>query len=296
MRTGDGERLTRQHFGDLLRRPWYMTVLVVVPCAAMVGFAAAQNAPFAIGAPIVLALAILIAGRGWAAGRAKQEVLTGFARRHGLEMRMDPVTTPSWTPLLRAGDERRTEVSLTGAIDGMPVHIAHYTYTEIKRTTDSKGHTRTEREHHHFTIGMTEVHEATDVLPALYLKPDAGLFDFGAGWLNTGDLTRCETESVRFNERYKGWHRREQDPIALRRFLDPSTIDTLANHPMHLGVEMAGGSLLVYMEGHCADSGELQGMVDALAMMRRCALAAARVSEPSPASPGPAAASHPPPA
>ena len=296
MRTGDGERLTRQHFRDLLRRPWYMAVLVIVPCAALVGFAAAQNAYLAIGAPVVLALLILILGRGWAAGKAEREVLAGFARRHGLEMRTNPVTTPSWTPLLRAGDERRTEVSLTGAVDGMPVHIAHYTYTEIRHTTDSKGNSRTEREDHDFTVAITEVHEATGVLPALYLKPDAGLFDFGDGWLSTGDLARCETESVRFNERYKGWHRREQDPIALRRFLDPSTIDALANHPMHLGVEMAGGSLLVYMNGHCADSGELQGLVDALAMMRRCALAAARVSEPSPASPGPPAASLPPPA
>ena len=296
MRTGDGERLTRQHFGDLLRRPWYLSVLVIVPCAALVGFAYAQNAAFAIGAPILLAGGILLAGRGWAAGKARHQVLSGFAAAHGLQMQEDPVTTPSWTPLLRAGDERRSDVALTGTIDGMPVHIAHYTYTEITHTTDSKGHRRTEREDHDFTVAITEVHEANDVLPTLYLKPDGGLFDFGDGWLSTGDMTRCETESVRFNERYKGWHREAQDPMVLRRFLDPSTVDALANHPLHLGVEIAGGSLLVYIKGHCADSGELRGMVDALAMLRRCLLAAARVSEPSPASPGPPAASYPPPA
>ena len=296
MRTGDGERLTRQHFCELLRRPWYMAVLVLVPCAAMVGFAAAQNAAGAIGAPIVLVLAILILGRGWAAGKAKHQVLGAFAQAHGLELRRNPVTTPSWTPLLRAGDERRTEVSLTGTVGGLPVHIAHYTYTEITHTTDKNGQSRTQREDHDFTVAMTEVHEATEVLPALYLKPDGGLFDFGDGWLSTGSLARCETESTRFNERYKGWHHEGQNPLVLRRFLDPSTIDALANHPMHIGVEMAGGSLLVYVEGHCADTGELRGMVDVLAMMRRCALAAARVSEPSPASPVPPAASHPPPA
>ena len=290
MRTGDGERLTSRYFGELLRRPWYMAVLVIVPCAAMVGFAAAQRTAWAIGAPIVLALGILIAGRGWAAGRAKQEVLSGFARRHGLQMHSDPATTPPSTPLLRAGDERRTEVSLTGTIDGMPVHIAHYTYTEITQRTDSKGHTRTERDDHHFTIAVTEVPDVAGVLPTLYLKPDGGLFDIGDGWLSTGGLTRCETESVRFNERYRGWHREAQDPIVLRRLLDPSTVDALANHPLHFGVEIAGGSLLVYIRGQCADSGELQGMVEALAMMRRCALAAARVSEPLPASPGPPAA------
>ena len=70
MRTGDGARLTRQHFRDLLRRPWYMTLLVVLPCAALVGFAYAQNAAFAIGAPIALVLGILLAGHGWASGKA----------------------------------------------------------------------------------------------------------------------------------------------------------------------------------------------------------------------------------
>ena len=294
MRTGDGERLTREHFGALLRRPWYLTLLVVAPSAAMVAFAAAQNTAWAIGAPLALAGGILIAGRGWAAGKATRQVLTGFATAHALQLQEDP-PTPAWTPLLRAGDERRTEVALSGTIDGMPVQIAHYTYTDITHRTDSKGHGHTEREDHDFTIAMTEVHEATSVLPTLYLKPDGGLFDFGDGWLSTGDMTRCETESVRFNERYRTWHRETQDPLVLRRFLDPSTVDALANHPLHFGVEITGGSLLIYIEGHCADSGELSGLVDALAMMRRCALAAARVSAPAPASPAAPAASFPPP-
>ena len=282
MRTGDGARLTRQYFKDLLARPWYMAVLVIVPCAAMVGFAAAGSAPWAIGAPLALAAAILLLGHGWASGRARRQVLTAFAAARGLTLDERPVTCPSWTPLLRAGDERRMDTVLGGTIDGMPVQIGHYTYTEITHSTDSKGHSRTEREDHDFTVAFTEVHEAVTQIPSLYLKPDGGLFDIGDGWLKTGGMTRCETESVRFNERYKGWHRAEQDPLVLRRFLDPSTVDGLANHPLHYGVEINGGSLLLYIKGHCADTGELDGLVDALADMRRCVLAAARVSEPSP--------------
>lgn len=296
MRTGDGERLTREKFRALLRSPWYVALLVLVPCGAMVGFAAAQNAALAIGSPIVLALAILLAGRGWAAGQARRQVLVGFAAVHGLQIEEDPMSSPAWTPLLRAGDERRMRWALTGSVGGMPVHLGHYTYTEIKTSTDSDGHTRTERDNHHFTVASTDVGDAMSAIPSLYLKPDGGLFDFGDGWLSTADLARCETESVRFNERYKGWHRREQDPMVLRRFLDPSTVDALANHPLHLGVELQAGRLLVYIDGHCADSGELGALVDALATLRRCLLAAARVSAPSPASPvPPPAASFPPP-
>lgn len=280
LRTGDGERLTREKFRALLGRTWFLAVLVLVPCAAMVGFAYAGNAPFAIGAPIALAIAILLIGRGWAAGEAREQVLQGFAAAHGFALDEDPAT-PGWTPLLRAGDEREMDVAMTGSFEGAPVLIGHYTYTDVTHTTDKDGQSRTERTDHDFTIASTDVTAAAAALPTFYLKPDRGLFDIGDGWLQTGGMTRCETESVRFNERYKGWHRSEQDLMILRRFLDPSTVDALANHPLRFGVEVSGGCLLVYIPDHCADSGELGGLLDALAMVRRCLLAAARVSEPA---------------
>ena len=296
LKTGDGARLTRQKFRELLDKPWYAALLVLVPCAVL-AFAASQGSvPWAIGGPLGAAALILAIGHGWASGKAREEVLRTFATARGLTFDDDPSISPTWTPLLRAGDERELDISLSGSVDGMPLHVGHYTYTEISTTTDSEGRTSTQREDHHFTIASTEVSAAMAALPTLYIKPDTGLFDIGDGWLSTGDMTRCETESVRFNKRYKAWHRTDQDPMVLRRFLDPSTVDTLANHPLHFGVEMTGGRLLLYIKGRCADSGELGALVDALASLRRCLLEAARVSEPAPASPSQPAASLPPPA
>lgn len=295
LRTGDGERLTRQKFRELLDRPWYAALLLVVPCALLVYAAYRGSVAWAIAGPLAAIAITLLIGHSWAAGQARRQVLMTFASLRGMSFDDDPVT-PAWTPLLRAGDERRMDLALSGTVDGMPLYVGHFTYTEIRHTTDSKGNRRTERTDYDFTVAATEVDAAAGALPTLYLKPDEGLFDWGDGWLSTGDMTKCETESVRFNERYKAWHRENQDPLVLRRFLDPSTVDALANHPLHFGVELSGGRLLVYIESHCADSGELSALVDALAMLRRCLLEAARVSEPGPASPAPPAASFPPPA
>ena len=289
MRTGDGARLTADKFRALLASPWYATLLALVPASALAYFSWRGETAWMIAAPVLAAGAILLLGHSWAAAQARREILQAFALARGLAMEEDP-PVPDWTPLLGAGDERRMHLALTGAVDGMPLYLGHYTYTDVRHTTDAKGNSRTERDDHDFTVAVTDVSAALLQLPALYLKPDGGLFDFGDGWLSTGGMTRCETESFRFNERFKGWHRDDQDALVLRRFLDPSTVEALANHPLDLGIELCAGRLLVYIEGHCADSGELAGLVDVLALVRRCVLDAARVSAPAPASPGPPAA------
>ena len=275
MRTGDGDRLRAEKFAGLRRKPWYQSLLVLPACAALVYFAAQQNVVAALAVPAGLVAAILIGGYAWADSSARKEVMRNFAAARGLAFLGD-ASPPTFTPLLRAGDEREMSCVMTGPTGGMEVLLGHYTYTDIREYTDSKGNRHRDRTDHDFTIVTTSVEPAMVALPSLYLKP-RGFLGLGSGWLKTGNLAECETESDRFNDRFKAWHREDQDPMVLRRFLDPSTIDTLANHPLDLGVEISAGQLLVYIEDHCADSGELGGLLDLLAFVRGAVFAAARV-------------------
>jgi hypothetical protein len=288
LRTGDGERLRKQKFSELLHRAWYQALLVLLPCAALVIGAVMQSWPVAIGAPAVLVAGVLIGGRAWAGSAARKQIVSAFAATHGLTF-MDEIDPPGMMPLLRAGDERKMTCAMRGPLQGMEVLLAHFTYTDVTYRTDSKGHTSRDEEDHDFTVAMTPVAESSAALPALHLRP-RGFLGLAGGWSKGPDLDECETESVRFNERFKAWHAEGQDPMVLRRMLDPSTVDALANHPLDLGVEMCAGHLLVYVEDHLGDSGELQGLVDALALLRGAVFAAARVqpvSAPAPASHGP---------
>lgn len=288
MRTGDGERIRRQKFSELLRTGWFVALLVVVPAIVLVLAAAYGNALVAIGAAAAAAGLTLLAGYGHATEQARDAVLSGFAAARGLTF-VDAMDPPPLTPLLVAGDERKMDCAMHGAVEAMPLTLGHFTYTEITRSTDSDGNTRTDRHDHDFTVALTDVDDALTQLPTLHLRPRSNLPGWGSGWLNTRGLEKAETESVRFNERFKVWHRESQDPMVLRRLLDPSVIDTLANQALPIGVELSAGTLLVYVKGHCSDSGELAALVDVLGYLRRCVLDAARppVVAPAPVSQGP---------
>jgi hypothetical protein len=274
LRTGDGERLRKQKLSELLHTTWFVGLLVILPSLALVIGASQGSTPLAIGAPIAVVFVLLLLGNGWAAGEAEEAVVESFATRHGLTLLGD-IDPPPLTPLLVAGDERTLEWAMTGLVVPMEVLLGHYTYTDITVRHDKNG-THRDREDHPFTIATTDVEAILQILPTLHLRPRGGLFSFGSGWLRTGGLRSVETESVRFNERFQTWVRDEQDDLVVRRVLDPSVIDTLANHPLEFGVELSAGQLLVHIPGHCSDSGELDGLLDALAFVRTTVLDACR--------------------
>lgn len=271
MRTGDGARLRKQKFAELRGRSWYQALLVVVPCAALVLGASQQATGFAIGAPIVVLGLLLGGGYAWADHAARREVVCTFAAARGLTF-LDRIDPPSITPLLRAGDERKMTCAMTGTTEGMDVLLAHFTYTDVTHDADGDR----QETNHTFTVATTGVEPTMLAMPTLHLRP-RGFMDFGSGWLKTGGLAKCETESLAFNERFKAWHREDQDAMVLRRLLDPSNVDRLANHPLKFGVELTAGQLLVYTEGHAGDSGELAALLEILGFLRAALFAAARV-------------------
>ena len=79
---------------------------------------------------------------------------------------------PAATPLLRKGDDRYAERTLTGPLaDGVDGTLALYTYED--ETTDSDGNRQTN--YYHYTLGLVEVPECVAHVPELYCQRKFGL-------------------------------------------------------------------------------------------------------------------------
>ena len=104
--------------------------------------------------------------------RAADAFFEVYAAQRGLTLIDGRGPLPPATPLLRKGDDRYAERTLTGPLaDGVDGTLALYTYEE--ETTDSEGNRETN--YYRYTVGLVEVPECAAYVPELYCQRKFGL-------------------------------------------------------------------------------------------------------------------------
>lgn len=244
----DANDLRGFHFKRLMRKPltWVLIVVFVVAAgvagAALIGPAiggAAAVGVFFIAVVIVFAIADHLAADAFFAA---------YAQEHGLALGGKGPLPPA-TPLLRKGDDRYAERTLSGPIAAdCEGTLALYTYEE--ETTDSEGNRQTN--YYHYTLGLVEVPECATHVPELYCQRKFGL----RALEKFEDVFRAKKERVRLesealDEKYEIFAGKDQDAVWLRQLFAPTFIVWLTESaPKKFAFELVDGTLCCYVNGH----------------------------------------------
>lgn len=263
----DANDLRGFHFKRLMRKPltWILIGVFVIAAgvagAALIGPAIGGAA--AVGV-FVIALVIVFA---IADSMAADAFFAAYAQEHGLTLGGKGPLPPA-TPLLRKGDDRYADRTLTGKIAaGCEGTLALYTYEE--ETTDSEGNRETN--YYHYTLGLVEVPECVAHLPELYCQRKFGLRaleKFEDAF--RGDKERVKLESEALDEKYEIFATKEQDAIWLRRLFAPTFIVWLTESaPKKFAFELVDGALCCYVNGHKEDAEDLDEIATATAAVAK---------------------------
>jgi len=251
----DADDLRGHYFKQLLRKP-LTQALVAAPAiaggvagAAIVGpgvGAAAFLAALLVALLIVFAIADSHSEGAFFDHYANQRQMTVGGKR----------ALPPFTPLLRKGDDRYAERTLTGPLaDDLDGIVALYTYEE--ETTDSKGNRQTN--YYRYTIGLAQVSECAALVPELYCQRKFGLRALEKlEDAFRGSKKRVTLESEALDERYEIFAAEAQDQVWLRRLFSPTFIVWLGEEaPEKFAFELVEGMLCCYVSGHKESAEEL---------------------------------------
>ncbi|HMJ74155.1 MAG TPA: hypothetical protein VK471_12435 [Solirubrobacterales bacterium] len=251
----DANDLRGFHFKRLLGKPLTWALLAIfaiaagVACAIFLGpaiGAAAAAATLLLGLLVVFAIAD---------SQAEDAFFSAYAARRGLALAGRGPLPPA-TPLLRKGDDRYAERSMSGplaaGVDGL---LALYTYED--ETTDSEGNRQTN--YYRYTVGLAQVPECTGFVPELYCQRKSGLRALEkVEDVFRGSKERVKLESEALDERYEIFVREGQDAVRLRRLFSPTFIVWLTDSaPEKFAFELVDGTLCCYVHGHKKKAPEL---------------------------------------
>ena len=255
----DANDLRGHHFSRLMRMPLTLTLIaaltaiVFVACLVFVGAAVGAG-----GALVALLLGIVIvfviADR-----RAANDFFEVYAANRGLTLIHGRGRLPQATPLLRKGDDRYSERTLTGPVaDGFDGTLALFTYEE--ETRDSDGDTQTN--YYRYTLGLVEVPDCAGFVPELYCQRKFGLRaleKFEDAF--RGNKERVTLESEELLDKYEIFATKEQDAVWLRGLFSPSFIVWLADSaPDKFAFELVDGTLCCYVNGHKENAAALDAI------------------------------------
>jgi hypothetical protein len=251
----DANDLRGFHFRRLLSSK--LTWVLILGATLAAGTAAAIFVGLAVGGGAALAaflLSLLIAF-GVADSRAEDAFFGVYAQQRGLELG-GRAPLPPTTPLLRKGDDRYAERTLSGPFaEGVEGILALYTYEE--ETTDSKGNRQTN--YYRYTVGLVPVPECVELVPELYCQRKFGLraLEGLEDAFRTGK-ERVELESEALDERYEIFAGKGQDAGWLRQLFAPTFIVWLNDSaPEKFAFELVEGTLCCYVSGHRKKAEEL---------------------------------------
>jgi hypothetical protein len=263
----DANDLRGFHFKRLMRKPltWILigafTIAAGVAAGALIGPAiggAAAVVVFLVGIVIVFAIAD---------SQAADAFFQIYAEQHSLVLGgRGPL--PAATPLLRKGDDRYAERTLSGAIGtGIEGTLALYTYED--ESTDSEGNRQTN--YYHYTLGLVQVPECVDRVPELYCQRKFGLRSlekFEDVFRRSKERVKLESEVL--DDKYEIFAGNEQDAVWLRQLFAPTFIVWLTDGaPKKFAFELVNGTLCCYVNGHKEDAEDLDSIAAATAAVAK---------------------------
>lgn len=253
----DANDLRGFHFRQLMGKTltW---VLIGIEVILIGGFLAVYVSPAIGGAAAVAAFLLgLLAVFAIAGSRAEQGFFETYAARHGLELGgRSPL--PETTPLLRKGDDRYAERTLSGRLDeglgGVEGILALYTYED--EDTDASGNRQTN--YYRYTVALIPVPECVPHVPELYCCRKSGLRSLEKLEDVFRSTERVHLESEALAERYEIFAGKEQDQVWLRRLFSPTFVVWLGEEaPKKFAFELVDGTLCCFVSGHKKSAEEL---------------------------------------
>lgn len=263
----DANDLRGFHFRRLLGKPltWVLIALFTIAAgvagAALIGPAVGGGAAVAVfGLSLLIVFAI-------ADSRAEEAFFQAYAQQHGLELG-GRAPLPPTTPLLRRGDDRYAERTLSGPFaDGVEGILALYTYED--ETTDSDGNRETN--YYRYTVGLVPVPECAQLVPELYCQRKFGLRSlekFEDVFRHSKERVKMESEVL--DRKYEIFAGKEQDANWLRQLFAPTFIVWLTDSaPKKFAFELVGGTLCCYVSGHKKKAEELEEVSAATAAVAK---------------------------
>jgi hypothetical protein len=251
------------HLKRLLNSRRYAWALALGCGGTFLAAAAADHLLIAALAPVGVAVATLIMADTSARRLAAADFFTGFARRHDFTY-TDSLELLEATPLLGAGDRRRCEHYMEGALSpdlpGVRVGMAHYTYEVSSERTDRRGRTIESWTPYRFTICVVDLQNAIGSFPGVFLSRRRGLLGRIGGdtWLDYHRMRPVELESSTLASKYELYVRRSQDDTRLLELFKPSFQVWLSELPVELCFEYSGGTLVTYLYKHAGDATSLE--------------------------------------
>lgn len=289
----DANDLRGFHFKRLLRKP--LTWILIGAFALIAGgIAGALVGPAIGGAAFVVVLAVgLLVVFAIADSKAADDFFAVYAQQRDLVLGgKGPL--PAATPLLKKGDNRYAERTLSGRIgDGCDATLALYTYEE--ETTDSEGNRETN--YYRYTLGLVAVPECVAHVPELYCQRKFGLRSlerFEDVFRTKKERVKLESEAL--DKKYEIFSGKGQDAVWLRRLFAPTFIVWLNEAaPDKFAFELVDGALCCYVNGHKEGTAELDGIAAAtVAVAKRLREESAETGSPAAAeASGPAEAGEP---
>src|SRR3954449_11218158 len=257
----DANDLRGFHFKRLLRKPltWILIAVFAVVGAA-VG-AALVGPAIGLAALVGVVLVGLLIVFGIADSKAADAFFETYAQQRGLTLGgKGPL--PAATPLLKKGDDRYADRTLSGQIgEGIEGILALYTY-EVE-TTDSDGDRQTS--YYRYTLGLVEVPECVAHCPELFCQRKFGLRSlekFEDAFRTKKERVKLESEEL--DEKYEIFAGKQQDAVWLRRLFSPTFIVWLNEAaPGKFAFELVDGTLCCYVNGHKENAAELDAIATA---------------------------------
>jgi hypothetical protein len=263
----DANDLRGYHFKLLIGagKTW---ALILIPAVVIAALLAAFLHPLigAIGLVGLVLVGIVIAFIV-ADSRAADAFFSLYSTQRGLQLG-GKAPLPPLTPLLRKGDDRYAERTLSGRLaEDCEGTLALFTYEE--EHTDSNGNRETN--YYHYTVGLTAVSDCAPFVPELYCQRKFGLRaleKFEDVFRRSKERVKLESEVL--DDKYEIFAGKAQDAIWLRRLFAPSFIVWLTDSaPPKFAFELVDGNLCCYVNGHKENAADLDTISAATATVAR---------------------------
>lgn len=267
----DADDLRGYHFKRLLGQTSTLVLIAFFTVAAGVAGAVFVGPLVGAIAAVAMLLLSLLIVLVIADSRAEEAFFQTYARERGLELGGRSPLPPA-TPLLRKGDDRYAERTLSGPFaPGVEGILALYTYEEESRDSDGNRQTN----YYRYTVGMVPVSECAELLPELYCQRKFGLRSlekFEDVFRRSKQRVKLESEVL--DDKYEIFAGKTQDAVWLRRLFAPTFIVWLTDSaPKKFAFELVAGNLCCYVSGHKKKTEELDEI------SRATATVAARLRE-----------------